>query len=86
MKFGILFTSHQNLEVESYQYRDVHQRVTRHIIDADELCYDTALIAEHHFSITPAELEEMIIKVNNTREALGSYERVLKNKERKNKI
>jgi alkanesulfonate monooxygenase SsuD/methylene tetrahydromethanopterin reductase-like flavin-dependent oxidoreductase (luciferase family) len=50
MEFGILFTSHPNTEAEPYPHRDVHARVTREIVRADELGFDTAWIAEHHFS------------------------------------
>ena len=50
MKFGILFTSHANTDREPYPHRDVHARVTREIARADELGFDTAWLAEHHFS------------------------------------
>ena len=50
MEFGILFTSHANEDVESYPRRDVHARVTREIIRADQLGFDYAWLAEHHFS------------------------------------
>jgi len=50
MKFGILFTSHPNTEAEPYPHRDVHARVTRQVVRADELGYDYAWVAEHHFS------------------------------------
>ncbi len=50
MEFGILFTSHSNTDVEPYPHRDVHARVTREILRADELGYDYAWVAEHHFS------------------------------------
>jgi alkanesulfonate monooxygenase SsuD/methylene tetrahydromethanopterin reductase-like flavin-dependent oxidoreductase (luciferase family) len=50
MQFGILFTSHPNTDLEPYPHRDVHARVTREIVRADELGFDTAWIAEHHFS------------------------------------
>ncbi|HEX9836834.1 MAG TPA: LLM class flavin-dependent oxidoreductase [Alphaproteobacteria bacterium] len=50
MQFGILFTSHPNTDTEPYPHRDVHARVTREIVRADELGFDTAWIAEHHFS------------------------------------
>lgn len=50
MKFGILFTSHPNIDREPYPHRDVHARVTAEIVEADRLGYDTAWIAEHHFS------------------------------------
>src|SRR5690242_6501371 len=50
MQFGILFTSHPNTEAEPYPHRDVHARVTEQIVRADELGYDYAWVAEHHFS------------------------------------
>ena len=50
MEFGILFTSHSNIDVEPYPHRDVHARVTREIMRADELGFDYAWVAEHHFS------------------------------------
>jgi alkanesulfonate monooxygenase SsuD/methylene tetrahydromethanopterin reductase-like flavin-dependent oxidoreductase (luciferase family) len=50
MQFGILFTSQPNVDTEPYPHRDVHARVTRQILRADELGYDYAWIAEHHFS------------------------------------
>ncbi len=50
MEFGILFTSHPNTAAEPYPHRDVHARVTKQIVRADELGYDYAWVAEHHFS------------------------------------
>jgi alkanesulfonate monooxygenase SsuD/methylene tetrahydromethanopterin reductase-like flavin-dependent oxidoreductase (luciferase family) len=50
MQFGILFTSHPNTEAEPYPHRDVHARVTRQIVRADQLGFDYAWVAEHHFS------------------------------------
>jgi len=50
MEFGILFTSHPNTAAEPYPHRDVHARVTRQVVRADELGYDYAWVAEHHFS------------------------------------
>ena len=50
MEFGILFTSHPNHASEPYPHRDVHARVTAEIQAADALGYDTAWVAEHHFS------------------------------------
>ena len=50
MQFGVLVTSQPNLDVEPYPHRAVHARVTREIVEADRLGYDTAWIAEHHFS------------------------------------
>jgi alkanesulfonate monooxygenase SsuD/methylene tetrahydromethanopterin reductase-like flavin-dependent oxidoreductase (luciferase family) len=50
MEFGILFTSHPNHATEPYPHRAVHARVTAEIQAADALGYDTAWVAEHHFS------------------------------------
>ncbi len=50
MRFGILFTSHPNEEHEPYPHRAVHERVAREVEAADALGFDTAWIAEHHFS------------------------------------
>jgi alkanesulfonate monooxygenase SsuD/methylene tetrahydromethanopterin reductase-like flavin-dependent oxidoreductase (luciferase family) len=50
MEFGILFTSHPNTELEPYPHRDVHARVTREVRRADEMGFDYAWVAEHHFS------------------------------------
>ncbi len=50
MDFGILFTSHPNTDLEPYPHRAVHARVTREILRADELGFDYAWLAEHHFS------------------------------------
>src|ERR1700741_4400514 len=50
MEFGVLFTSPPNTEAEPYPHRGVHHRVTRQSLRADELGFDYAWIAEHHFS------------------------------------
>lgn len=50
MEFGVLFTSHPNHATEPYPHRDVHARVTAEIQAIDRLGYDTAWVAEHHFS------------------------------------
>ena len=50
MEFGILFTSHPNHASEPYPHQAVHARVTAEIEAADALGYDTAWVAEHHFS------------------------------------
>jgi alkanesulfonate monooxygenase SsuD/methylene tetrahydromethanopterin reductase-like flavin-dependent oxidoreductase (luciferase family) len=50
MEFGILFTSHPNTVAEPYPHRDVHARVTTQVVRADEVGFDYAWIAEHHFS------------------------------------
>ena len=49
MEFGILFTLTPTL-LEAYPHREVHARVTAEIQAADRLGYDTAWVAEHHFS------------------------------------
>ncbi len=50
MKFGIIELSQPDKDVESYPYREVHERVTQEIIDADRNGYDYVWIAEHHAS------------------------------------
>ena len=50
MEFGVLFTSHPNHATEPYPHRAVHARVTAELQAADRLGYDTAWVAEHHFS------------------------------------
>src|SRR4026207_586260 len=50
MEFGILFTSHPTHASEPYPHRAVHARVTAEVQAADRLGYDTAWVAEHHFS------------------------------------
>ena len=50
MEFGILFTSHPHPASEPYPHREVHARVTAEIQAAERLGYDTAWVAEHHFS------------------------------------
>ncbi|HEY2529355.1 MAG TPA: LLM class flavin-dependent oxidoreductase [Xanthobacteraceae bacterium] len=50
MEFGILFTSHPNIDVEPYPHHEAHARVTQEILRADMLGYDYAWVAEHHFS------------------------------------
>jgi alkanesulfonate monooxygenase SsuD/methylene tetrahydromethanopterin reductase-like flavin-dependent oxidoreductase (luciferase family) len=50
MKFGILFTSHPNTDSEPYPHHGVHERVTREVLRADELGFDYAWLAEHHFT------------------------------------
>ena len=52
MQFGILFISQPNLEVDEYPHQSVHARVTGEVLLADELGYDVAWLAEHHFSNT----------------------------------
>jgi alkanesulfonate monooxygenase SsuD/methylene tetrahydromethanopterin reductase-like flavin-dependent oxidoreductase (luciferase family) len=50
MEFGILFTSHPHKDREPYPHRAVHARVTDEIVAADRMGFDTAWLAEHHFS------------------------------------
>lgn len=50
MQFGILFTSQPHRDREPYPHRAVHARVTDEIVTADHLGFNTAWIAEHHFS------------------------------------
>jgi alkanesulfonate monooxygenase SsuD/methylene tetrahydromethanopterin reductase-like flavin-dependent oxidoreductase (luciferase family) len=50
MEFGVLFTSHPNPQEEPYPHRGVHARTTAEIEAAERLGFDTAWIAEHHFS------------------------------------
>lgn len=50
MKVGILFTSHPDPETEPYPHQAVHARVTREVMEAEELGFDSVWIAEHHFS------------------------------------
>lgn len=50
MKFGIIELSQPDRDVEIYPYREVHERVTKEIIEADRDGYDYVWIAEHHAS------------------------------------
>ena len=50
MKVGILFTSHPDHSTEPYPHRAIHERVTREILEAEDLGFDSVWIAEHHFS------------------------------------
>ena len=50
MKFGIIELSQPDKDVEVYPYREVHERVTKEIIEADKDGYDYVWIAEHHAS------------------------------------
>ena len=50
MEFGILFTSHPDPKAELYPHHSMHERVTREIIEAEKLGFDSVWIAEHHFS------------------------------------
>ena len=52
MEFGILMTSHPNPVEEPYPHQGVTARTTEEILRAEALGYDTAWIAEHHFSTT----------------------------------
>jgi alkanesulfonate monooxygenase SsuD/methylene tetrahydromethanopterin reductase-like flavin-dependent oxidoreductase (luciferase family) len=50
MKVGLLFTSHPDHTTEPYPHQGVHARVTREVMQAEELGFDSIWIAEHHFS------------------------------------
>ena len=50
MKFGIIEISQPDREREEYPYREIHERVTKEIIEADQRGYDMCWIAEHHAS------------------------------------
>ena len=50
MRVGILFTSHPDPVTEPYPHQAIHARVTREIMEAEELGFDSVWIAEHHFS------------------------------------
>ena len=50
MEFGLLFTSHPDPKSELYPHHAIHERVTREILEAEELGFDSVWIAEHHFS------------------------------------
>src|SRR5205823_3739981 len=50
MEFGIFVTSQPNPASEPYPHRSVHERVTAEILESERLGYDTAWVAEHHFS------------------------------------
>ncbi len=50
MKVGILLTSHPDPETEPYPHHAIHDRVTREVLEAEQLGYDSVWIAEHHFS------------------------------------
>lgn len=50
MKFGVLFTSQPHKDNEPYPHQAVHSRVTKEIVAADRLGFDSVWIAEHHFS------------------------------------
>jgi alkanesulfonate monooxygenase SsuD/methylene tetrahydromethanopterin reductase-like flavin-dependent oxidoreductase (luciferase family) len=50
MQVGVLYTSHPDPTTEPYPHRDVHARVTREILEIEQLGFDSIWIAEHHFS------------------------------------
>ena len=77
MEFGILFTSHPNPASEPYPHREVHARVTAEIQAADTLGYDTAWVAEHHFSTygylsRPVQLAAYIADLDTARRRTAS--------------
>jgi alkanesulfonate monooxygenase SsuD/methylene tetrahydromethanopterin reductase-like flavin-dependent oxidoreductase (luciferase family) len=50
MEVGILYTSHPDPKTEPYPHQKVHERVTREILEIEQLGFDSVWIAEHHFS------------------------------------
>jgi alkanesulfonate monooxygenase SsuD/methylene tetrahydromethanopterin reductase-like flavin-dependent oxidoreductase (luciferase family) len=52
MNFGMIYLSQPNKDVDEFPYRQIHDRMTAEIIEADDLGYDFAWIAEHHASDT----------------------------------
>ena len=52
MEVGILLTSHPDPKSEPYPHQAIHERVTREILEAEALGFDSVWIAEHHFSST----------------------------------
>jgi len=50
MKFGIIELSQPDKEHDVHPYRNIHERVTKEIIEADKAGYDYVWIAEHHAS------------------------------------
>jgi alkanesulfonate monooxygenase SsuD/methylene tetrahydromethanopterin reductase-like flavin-dependent oxidoreductase (luciferase family) len=52
VEVGILLTSHPDPKSEPYPHQAIHERVTREILEAEELGFDSVWIAEHHFSST----------------------------------
>ncbi len=50
MRVGILQTSHPDPSTEPYPHQAIHARVTREVLEAEELGFDAIWIAEHHFS------------------------------------
>ena len=50
MKFGMIFLSQPDKDVDEYPYQSIHERVTAEVIAADKSGYDYAWIAEHHAS------------------------------------
>lgn len=50
MQVGILYTSHPDPKTEPYPHQGVHERVTREVLEAEQLGFDGVWIAEHHFS------------------------------------
>ncbi len=52
MDVGILLTSHPDPKSEPYPHQAIHERVTREILEAERVGFDSVWIAEHHFSNT----------------------------------
>ena len=55
---GILLTSHPDPKSKPYPYQAIHERVTREVLEAEKLGFETAWIAEHHFSSTYGTLPD----------------------------
>ena len=50
MDVGLLLTSHPDPQSEPYPHQAIHERVTREVLEAEALGFDSVWIAEHHFS------------------------------------
>ena len=77
MQVGILFTSHPDPKSEPYPHQAIHARVTREILEAEALGFDSVWIAEHHFSNTYGVLPDPFtylayIAAKTTRIKLGA--------------
>jgi hypothetical protein len=58
VQVGILLTSHPDPKSEPYPYQAIHERVTRKVLEAEKLGFETVWIAEHHFSSTYGTLPD----------------------------
>ena len=50
MHVGLLYTSHPDPKTEPYPHQNVHERITREILEIEQMGFDAVWIAEHHFS------------------------------------